>query len=766
MNGKITALIIFIISFTASISVAADLTSLLAAEAFYQSGYQLYTAPNAGIKEANEAMILFNAALLLDSRADYVPPEMINLAWQFPQGDYSELIKVALEKYLNIGRTADLDVALKGVKYLLEKLESREDRQIFLQTLLDKYGKTNEFFASEVATQMGFLCSETADVNNAQKYFFYAFSTNLYNRSAFNALAQYSTTDKQVLSATAYLQSFRLAVRVNPLDIDSAYDFSRLAESLGLFSAASAGYRYCIQANNYLNPASSYPAEYYRPLALNSMNTRNYRQSSTVLQQVRGYGVFDVMVEAVSAAAAKQSGDTKEADAIFSTIKSNAQKILAGQLAANAAQLQDYAWFYSFVEDSNADALTWATKAYDADHNSVTAQAFLAYALVQNGQSDLAKPMLSKIGTTTQTAAIAQAVIYDINENDSDAIALLKSAIESSPATFEAYKAKEMLKKLGSEYVAPVDSVALETVLANEYGQNYFSEFMPPEKMVTVALKTSSTAFSYGTPLDTQLSIQNNSSEPLLISPDSIIKGGIRVDVRLSGDLKGRFDNYILKTIRPSYVIKPGSALFVPLKLAEGKLKPILDGHPQANLNMEVTVYLDPQVAKNGNVQNIFGSEPVKLIIKRRKLELDTLYLQQRFDALKGGKQGQRIKSVQLFAGLLAEQQNLATMTERYKFLYCEPGLLTSAIAKCMNENDWVLKVQAMQAVQNSSLDYRLVDGISLQLDNNNWPVRLMAVYTLAQTQGANFQTVLTWVVSNDTNKLVKAMAAELSTAK
>jgi tetratricopeptide (TPR) repeat protein len=613
---------------------------------------------------------------------------------------------------------------------------------------------------------MGFLCSETADVNDAQNYFLFAFSANPYNRAAFNALAGYSASGRQVLSANAYLESLRLAVRTNPLDIDSAYNFSRLAESLGLFSAASAGYRYCIQVNNYLNPASSYPAEYYRPLALNSMNTHNYRQSSTVLQQVRGYGVFDVMVEAVSASAAKESGDTKEADSIFNSIKSNAQKILAGQLTATAAQLQDYAWFYSFVEDSNAEALTWATKAYDADHNSVTAQAFLAYALVQNGQSDLAKPMLSKIGTTTQTAAIAQAVIYDINENDSNAVALLKAAIESSPATFEAHKAKQMLKKLGSEYVAPVDSAALETVLANEYGQTYFSEFMPPEKMITVSLKTSGSAFSYGTPLDTQLSILNNSSEPLIISPDSMIKGTIRVDVRLSGDLKERFDSYISKTVRPSYEIKPGSALFIPLKLAEGKLKPIFEGHPQANLNMEVTVYLDPQVAKNGNVKNIFGSEPVKVIIKRRKLELDTLYLQQRFDALKGGKQGQRIKSVQLFAGLLAEQQDLATMAQRYKFLYCEPGLLTSAIAKCMNEDDWVLKVQAIQAVQNLNLDYRLVDGISLQLDNNSWPVRLMAVYTLGEKQGPNFQTVLTWVTSNDTNKLVKGMAAELSTSK
>jgi tetratricopeptide (TPR) repeat protein len=766
MSSKYSKLAIFIAVVLTGIASAQDFSSPLAAEAVYQSGCRLVASPDADLAQAKKAMILFNASLTLDRRADYVPPEIIKLAWRYPQGDFSEIVKVALDKYLGLGRSADIDVALKAVKYLNEKLATREERQKFLLELMDKYGKTNQFFASELATQLGFLSAETADTASAQQYFMYAFSANNYNRLAFNTLVETSSESKQGISYAAYLQSLRLAVRVNPLDIESAYNFAKLSESAGLYASAAAGYRYCIQVNNYLNPSSGYSPEYYRPWALNCMNTRNYRLCNTVLQKVRAFGVYDVMVEAVAAMSAKQGGDVKESQAILNGINAAAAGVLSGKTKPTVSQLQDYAWFYAFVQDSNSDALAWATKAYDADNDSASAQAFLAYALVLNGQKDLAIPMLQKIGTSSQTAAIAQAMVFKADGKDSNAVELLKLAVQSSPGTFEAVKAKDLLKGLGSEYVSPLDSAALETVILNEYGQSVFSEFMPPDKMITAALKTAGSAFSYGTPLDLQLSIVNNFTEPMIVGPDSIFKGNVRVDVRVSGDLSEKFENYIVRTVRPSYEIKPGSALFVPLKLSEGQLGNLLDGHPQADLNLEIKVYLDPQENDGGSVVSLLGAEPIKVIVKRRSLALDTLYLQQRFDALKSGKQGQKIKSVQLFAGLLAEQQRLAGMKNRYKFLYCEPGLLTSAMAKCLLEDDWVLKVHTMAALQDVNLDYRLIDAISAQLDYKDWPVRLISVFTLAEKQGGGFQEVVKWVNSNDSSPLVKDMTAELMADK
>ena len=406
--------------------------------------------------------------------------------------------------------------------------------------------------------------------------------------------------------------------------------------------------------------------------------------------------------------------------------------------------------------------LAWATKAYDADNNSVNAKAFLSYALVRNGQTELAKPMLEKIGESTQIAAIAKAEMLAADNNDS-AVGILKSAVNAAPGTFEAQKANTILKQLDSEYVPPVDADTVITMIKNDFGQTFFSEFTSPEKMIKISLQTSGTAFSYGSAINAQLAIINNYSEPLIVCKDGLFKGNIRVDVRVSGNLNERIDNFIVKTVRPSYEIRPGQALFIPLQLLSGRLKTILESHPQADLNLEITVYADPHIGSDGQIQNFFGTKPAVTIIKRRKLNLDTYYLQQKFGALQSGQQGQKIKSAELFTGLLAEQQILSQIGTKYKFVYAEPGLLTSAIASCLTGDDWVLKVRIIAALQKINLDYRLIESVSGQLEDRFWPVRLMSVCVLAQKQKESFLPVLSWVNKNDTEQIVKDLAAAMS---
>jgi hypothetical protein len=249
----------------------------------------------------------------------------------------------------------------------------------------------------------------------------------------------------------------------------------------------------------------------------------------------------------------------------------------------------------------------------------------------------------------------------------------------------------------------------------------------------------------------------------MTVCPDALFKGNVRVDARVSGDLSEQIDNLIVKTVRPSHEIKHGDALFIPLQLVTGKLKSIMESHPQAELNLEVTVYLDPRIDPNGQIQNFYGIKPAKAILRLRKLDLNTQYLQQRLDALKKGHPGQKIKSVQLFAGLLAEQQSFTQIGTKYRFIYAEPELLSSAITRCLAEDDWVLKVQTIAALLKLKLDYRLTDAVSAELHNRYWPVRLMAVFILAQNQGKDFLPVLNWTANNDSDPVVKDMAAALA---
>ena len=740
--------------------------SSLAAKSFYDIGYELYNSKDADFPQAKQAIIFLNTTLNLDSRANYVLPDIINIAWKYPEENFSDAVRVALDEYVD--RPSDLEITSRAVQYLLERLSSREDREQLLQTLLNKYEDKNLFFASDLAAQIGFLKAETADTAEAQKYLMRACLDNKYNSLAFDKLAELAEADSNSgLPVIKYLENFRYEVRINPLNFKAVIDFARLAESLGVYESASAGYRYCEQLHKYLNPRKIMPAELYRPWMLSSFNARDYGMCRQILERVRGYDVFDVMVEAIAAASAKQGGDEKGCQVIRDGIKRRAAKILSGELKASAGEYDDYAWFFCFANDVNdvnsQDALTWATKAYDADSNSTSAASFFAYALIKHNQIDLAKPVLEKVGTVTQASAIAKAEIIAGKDANTAAKEILKSAVSADPGTFEAQRAKAMLKKLGSEYVPVVDPNILLTVLKNDFGPTIFSEFAPPEKMITAELHTGGSAFSYGSEINAELAVVNNYSEPMIVCPDALFKGNVRVDARISGDLSEQIDNLIVKTVRPSHEITHGNALFIPLQLVTGKLKRIMESHPQAELNLEVTVYLDPRAEPNGQIQNLYGLKPVKAILKLRKLDLNTKYLQQRLDAFKKGHQGQKIKSAQLFAGLLAEQQSFYQIGTKYRFIYAEPELLSSAIARCLTEDDWVLKVQTMAALLKLKLDYRLTDAVSAELHNKYWPVRLMAVFVLAKNQDKDFLPVLKWTANNDGDPVVKDMAAAMA---
>ncbi|MBU2597210.1 MAG: hypothetical protein KJ757_06610 [Planctomycetes bacterium] len=768
-SKKTKILIILAIASVAAAGFAEEqdqLFSTLAARTFYNTGYELYNGKDAGFVEAKQAIIFFNVAINLDSRANYVLPDIINIAWKYPEENFSDVVQLALNEYVD--RFSDLKITSKAVQYLLERLSSREEREQLLQKLLSKYQEKNQFFASDLAAQMGFLKAETANTAESQSYLMQAYSNNKYNKLAFDKLAELVEADGDNLPIISYLENFRYAVRVNPLDFEAAFDFARLAESLGLYKPAAAGYRYCVQLYKYLNPGKPLPAELYRPWMLSCYNAHEVSLCQQIMEEVRSYGVFDVMVESIAAASAKQSGDEKSSQAILGSIRRRAGRVLAGEVNAPAGELEDLTWFVIFAADVNdvnpEDALLLATKAYDAGSNSIGASSFFAYALAESNQIELAKPVIEKIGTSTQASAITKAEILIAEKDTDSAIKILKSAVEASPGTFEARRAKRKLKKLGSEYEPAFDPDAFITTLKNDFGQNFFSEFVPPEKMIMVELKTRGTAFSYESDINAELAIINNYSEPMVVCPQALFKGNIRVDIRLSGDLSEQIDSLIVKTVRPSHEIRPGQALFVPLQLVTDRLKQIMERHPQADLNLEAIAYIDPQVGPDGQIRNFYGIKPAKAVLKLKKLDLNTRYLQQRLDAIKKGHQGQKIKSAQLFAGLLAEQQSQSVAGPKYRFMYAEPQLLSSALARCLVEDDWVLKVETMASLLRLKLDYRLTEAVSAELHNRYWTVRLMAIFILAENQGKDFLSVLNWTANNDNSQTVKDMAAALAT--
>jgi len=727
---------------------------------FYEIAYELANPVQSGKDingpEIEQAVTFLNATLELDNRANYVYPLLIKLAAQYStERDYSEMVNNSLMRYLD--KSADFEPARQAVQYLLERLDSREQREKLLTDLLQSLGGKNDRFDSEVATLLGLLLAEKADANAAQPLFLRALNSDKYNKLAFTQLTELMP---EQISPVMYLEHFRFALTENPLDLEAALAFARYAEQTQLYQTAADAYKHCAELFAYLYPSQELPPYIYLPWMLSSYNTpRNQNDCLQIASQLRQNGRFDLLAEAIAAKAAAKIGNTEQANQIFQAAE---QKINNQPSLINS---QHIAWFYCFASPDVNKALDWANKAYSAEPNSPMASALLAYSLVMNEQIDWAKPLIEKY-EHNQIADLTLALIQLAQGEKDSAVETLKSAIAVDPGSLEAEHAKEILKSNGGEYVPPMDPDITLTALRGTFGEAIVPTFVKPDAIISARLNFRGSEFSYGVGFDSTVAITNNSSEPLVISDDGLFTGHLRVDANITGDLNKYIPNIISLKIRPASPIRPGSSIFVPLHLPTAELRQMLLTSPQASVNIEFTLYLDPVTTDDGKVVNgIPDLKPTVAVVKRSGIDLTGRYLRNRLDSLTKGQQGQKIKTAQLFVGLLMEQYAMAGREPLYKFIYADwmPTMLKSALVyNLTSSDDWAANVNIMADMASMPLDYEFINALSANLNDTHWPTRLMAMYLLAKNPNSNFTKVLDWAAKYDSNMLVRDMAVAL----
>ncbi len=187
--------------------------------------------------------------------------------------------------------------------------------------------------------------------------------------------------------------------------------------------------------------------------------------------------------------------------------------------------------------------------------------------------------------------------------------------------------------------------------------------------------------------------------------------------------------------------------------------------HPQASLDNEFTVYIYPVTGEDGSVTNRLAAiEPSKLAVKRSGIQITSRYLQTRFNSLTKGRQGQKIKTVELFVGLLQEQRAMANREPLYKLTRADwmQEMLMSALLQCLADDNWAVRTHTVAAMLSLPMDYEIINAVSENLSDTHWPVRLIAMYALAKNQGSNFRRVLDHTARYDPSKLVRDMAVAL----
>jgi len=757
-----------------------SLSSTAVSRTYYDIAYELAKPGQVKGPALEQAIAFLTAAMKLDANARGIHPLLIEFASRDSMRDHSSLVQPLLADYVD--EFADLEVVRKAVGCLLERVNSREERERLLEQLLGTLGNKNNLLGSEIATMLGVLKAEKADMEAATYYLIQAYRSNRYNTMAFAKLVE-AAPDQ--ISPAVYLERLRLALRENPSDIDIAIAFAEYAERLQLYETAAGAYQYCADLFDYLFPTETLPTRIYLPWAISSYNTRQGpSQCLRIAERIRTQGKFDLRLEAIAAKAAIKLGDNESATWTFQAVEQKAQELLkqaessvnTGPADSNDLQqrvVEQLAWFYCFALPIRDNALKWAHKAYEIDSNSSVAAALLAYALVLNDQIEWARPLIENY-ERSQIADLTLAQIQLAQGQTDAAISTLTNAIARDPGSFAAERCKEILAGQGREYVSPVSPDAILASLDAGIGQPLVPDFIPPERAISARLDLQSNAFPYGSEFTGTVVVTNHSSEPLVMSDDGLFKGNIRIDADISGDLTMKIPNLVFTKIQAAFLVDPNRSILIPLRLMTGELRRTLLTYPQASLSIEFTLYLDPVLTSDGAIANrLTQIPPGKTRIERPGIELTAQYLRDQFNSIAAEQTEQKIKTARLFTGLLMEQRAMSPGKPLYKHLSADwvVPLLRSALThesgllRHPGENEWIVKVDTMAEMLGLPLDHELVTAVAENLNHAKWPVRMMAMYLLAEKQQGVFDKVLDWTIQHDPSPSVRAMAVALKKA-
>lgn len=730
-----------------------NLFSPTVSKLFYEKALEISLNENLTDPQVEQAFIFFIAASELDASNNIATAEMLNVLSRQGLPRHLQTFYDLLIKYID--KSADRKVATKAVRYLLEQLNTRMQRENLLSRLIRDIGDSNPVITSELATELGLLFAERADDANASTALAIAFNRDKYNQLAFEKLAEMVPEEISPITSLVYL---RFKLRENPLDIDTALAFSQYAQRVQLYDVAADTYQYCSDLFSYLFPKQNLPIRVYLDWMTCCYNTpRGQLRCLQLAETLRKENRFDLQAESLAAKAAIKMGDTEKAAEILKSVEQRALKEVK-------ADYKSLAWFYCFVLPDTEKALDSANKAYAAEPNSPESAALLAYALADNNQPDIARPLIEKY-PQNQISSFAQGHLALAAGQKQSALDSLRAAIDMDPGTIVAGQALKLLNEQQADYIPIFDTSKIFENLKRTVGEQIAPKFVSPDRMLSFQLNIRGNRFPYGNDIDGAVAITNNWYEPLFISDNALCRGEIRIDVEVSGDMQTQIEKLVSTTTRPTKAIEPDNSIYVPVRLRTGLLKELLLKHPQATLDLRFTTYLDPVVTGEGEVKcSIPGLAPATVQITRPRVELTADYLQNRLSALSRGRQGPKINAVQLFSGLIME--NLEGANHRLPYKLAVPDRVTevlkSALVQGLSDSDWVVQVNSMSAIAPLPLDYELIEAASEGLNDQRWPVRMMAISLLAEQQGDNFSNVLDHIARFDSNTFVRNMALAL----
>ncbi len=789
-----------------------DLSSQQAAALFARWAYERYRAPGASANQTAQAWILYRAALVLDPRIA-VHEDILRVATSISDRDLSGQVQWAYHAYA-ADPALDLEVALRAVRYLLDRLQDtdswvrryatrlmksgavidRDIRERLITKLLEIAQTRNSALTADLTIQGANIVREKSNflgiaqlavaaldsdpfqlgvipliLKDPEVYNFYM-QAQLDRILARQNLALVKRDDLQYKSALeryevlAFLRFRRLALQADPMDPQAAEMFASFAENQRLYDLASAGYEYVAALAQYGFGQS--PDMDETLMQIHYKDPAGRELCLQIADRIRRLGRFDLVIEGLAAKAAGHLGRSDQARTILDQAEKRIEQLLAQDPNSPMVSPPMLAWFYAFVDPNPEKALAWANKAHGLFPQTPQISALFGYALSMSSDPNLAGDYVRNLANQDSIAALTLAKLVLAAGNKDAAIPLLQLAVKIDSSMLAVEQAAQILTDWGQ---APVPLLAPEDrkILDDQFAPSLAPAFVPPSKRVSARFSAggSGSSMSYGRPISIGLSIQNLSPDPILLRDYGLLKGRIRIDAFVRGDLTEDMPRLIDTRIQPSVLIAPGKSLLVPLQIDTGPLCRLLLTHPQANVDIELVGYLDPVQNETGGVRNTFPDVPAaRMTLKRPGLTLSRQLLMERLDSISKGQTAQKIQAAREMAGLWMEQVENSRSTIRYRHSQVDPVVYLDALRGCLGSEDWVVVATTLSAFDAISgpVPYEMVQAVSPLLQHPNWPIRMMALNLLSRSGPGQFQKVLDWVAASDPYPLVRELAVLL----
>lgn len=711
-------------------------------------------------------MTFLEAAMSLDPQLASAQEMLLKVAASAiaNPNDYSRSVRDALRLYLD--ERSNLAIVSGGVSYLLDRLQTRQEREELLGRLLGIYSSKNPAVVSELAAHLALLEMERADASAAFQRLQYAYSLNPYNMLAFSKMTEMSRDSLPLGLLTVQL---RRSVEMNPLDLRAARAYADILRQVQLYEAACQAYQYCADLYRYLNPDQPLPDDLLLPWSLCAFQSEKTANQCLVLaEQARTEGQEVLMLEATAGLALMRMGQAEKGRQRLEAAGRKAAEQIRSRGDLSPVLPEQLSWFYSFVLPDTEQALAWGHEAISRRPDDPQARVLFAYALAQSGQGELARQYLDKADENDPVALFTQAVFLLQENNREAAWVPLKKIVQMGPETLVAWRARDLLQANGSDYLPSFSPEEILQYLKAEFGDEVTPKFLPLSKLVRTKLRMSGSEYPYGSDMTATVVVENIGPRLLVIGPTGMLRGDVRIDAEVRGDLVQTFPSLVRFPFRPSLPIRPGQHAAVTVDLMTGPLRRLLRTYPQASVEIDFVLRMDESDAGAINGQELLlHPSPVRQTIRRRGIVLTYDFLMQRLNGLAKGKEGQKFRSAELFTGLLAEQEAALANRVGYRFVRAEPMLLKDAVRRMLADEDWIIRLQTLSTFTDVSLklDSSILASISENLSHERWPVRLMSLYILSGLDSKNFDAVLNWTAQNDANPFVRQMAKSLGAA-